>query len=141
MCKAELEDISAFVQISMANFQEPAFEHAIHYMVKSDFNNLREENEKLTMLLNKVTLNTELDEYLRDLLEYGLGKFDAEFVELTEDGNKAFHLWSKYCKEQVQQLLHNNLKDIMKGTRIEDDVVYVYVKEIKQAIIEQIHLD
>ena len=61
--KTELENIRAFVQISMANFQEPAFEHAIHYMVKSGFFDLREENEKLTMLLSKVTLNTELDEY------------------------------------------------------------------------------
>lgn len=129
--KAELEDIRAFVQISMANFQEPAFEHAIHYMVKSGFFDLREENEKLTMLLSKVTLNTELDEYLRDLLEYGLGKYDAEFVELVEDGNKTFHLWSKYRKEQVQQLLLNNPKDIMKGTRIEDDVVYAYVTVVK----------
>ena len=83
--KAELEDIRAFVQISMANFQESAFEHAIHYMVKSGFFDLREENEKLTMLLSKVTLNTELDEYLQDLLEYGLGKYEAEFVEVAED--------------------------------------------------------
>ena len=122
--------------MTMANslelFEPHAFDYIIidevHYMVKSGFFDLREENEKLTMLLSKVTLNTELDEYLRDLLEYGLGKYDAEFVELAEDGNKTFHLWSKYRKEQVQQLLLNNPKDIMKGTRIEDDVVYAYVR-------------
>ena len=83
------------------------------------------------MCLDNIVLNTELDEYVRDLLEFGLGKYDAEFVELTEDGSKTFHLWSKYRKEQVQQLLLNNPKDIMKGTRIEDDVVYAYVTVIK----------
>ena len=68
---------------------------------------------------------------MRDLLEFGLGKYDAEFVELAEDGSKTFHLWSKYRKEQVQQLLLNNPKDIMKGTRIEHDVVYAYVTVVK----------
>ena len=129
--KATLEDIRYHTEISMENFAEPAFRHALEYMLKSGFFILREEDKVSAMYLDNVVLNTELDEYVRDLLEFGLGKYDAEFVELAEDGNNTFHLWSKYRKEQVQQLLLNNPKDIMKGTRIEDDVVYAYVTVIK----------
>ena len=129
--KAALKDIRCHTEINMENFAEPAFSHALEYMLKSGFFILREEDNASAMCLDNVVLNTELDEYVRDLLEFGLGKYDAEFVELAEDGSKTFHLWSKYRKEQVQQLLLNNPKDIMKGTRIENDVVYAYVTVVK----------
>ena len=129
--KATLENIRYYTEIGMENYAEPAFRHALEYMLKSGFFILREKDKVSAMCLDNIVLNTELDEYVRDLLEFGLGKYDAEFVELTEDGSKTFHLWSKYRKEQVQQLLLNNPKDIMKGTRIENDVVYAYVTVIK----------
>ena len=129
--QAALKDIRYHTGINMENFAEPAFSHALEYMLKSGFFILHEEDKTSAMCLDNVVLNTEMDEYVRDLLEFGLGKYDAEFVELAEDGSKTFHLWSKYRKEQVQQLLLNNPKDIMKGTRIEDDVVYAYVTVVK----------
>ena len=129
--KATLENIRYYTEIGMENYAEPAFRHALEYMLKSGFFILLEKDKVSAMCLDNIVLNTELDEYVRDLLEFGLGKYDAEFVELAEDGSKTFHLWSKYRKEQVQQLLLNNPKDIMKGTRIENDVVYAYVTVIK----------
>ena len=92
---------------------------------------VRRTDEKPSISLLNVTLDVELGEYLGDLLEFGLGKYDAEFAELPGEEMKTFHLWSKYRKEQVQQLLLNNPKDIMKGTRIEGDVVYAYVTVVK----------
>ena len=74
-------------------------------------------------------LGVEFDEYLRDLLEYGLGKYDVDFSDASPD--EVFHLWAKYRKEQVQQLLLNNPKDIMLGTKIYDGIVYAYVTVIK----------
>ena len=71
----------------------------------------------------------ELDEYLRDLIEYGLGKYEVDFSKA--DPGRKFHLWAKYRKEQVQQLLLNNPKDIMLGTKIYDGVVYAYVTVVK----------
>ena len=67
--------------------------------------------------------------YLLDLLEYGLGKYDVDFYDAS--ANETFHLWAKYRKEQVQQLLLNNPKDIMLGTKIYDGTVYAYVTVIK----------
>ena len=92
---------------------------------------VRRTDEKPSISLLNVTLDVELGEYLGDLLEFGLGKYDAEFAELPGEEMKTFHLWSKYRKEQVQQLLLNNPKDIMKGTRIVGDVVYAYVTVVK----------
>jgi superfamily II DNA or RNA helicase len=129
--KASLDEIRYFTSISMKAFAAPAFEHAITYMLKSGFFTLIESDDSQVIILENVELNTELDEYMHDLLEFGLGKYDAEFVELSGEENKTFHLWSKYRKEQVQQLLLNNPKDIMKGTRIEKDVVFAYVTVIK----------
>ena len=67
----------------------------------------------------------EFDEYMQDLLEYGLGKYDVDFYDTN--ANETFHLWQKYRKTQVQQLLLNNPQDIMLGTKIYDGIVYAYV--------------
>ena len=115
----------------MPRFNSAALAHAIQYMQRSGFFVVRRTDEKPSISLLNVTLDVELGEYLGDLLEFGLGKYDAEFAELPGEEMKTFHLWSKYRKEQVQQLLLNNPKDIMKGTRIEGDVVYAYVTVVK----------
>ena len=115
----------------MPRFNSAALAHAIQYMQRSGFFVVRRTDEKPSISLLNVTLDVELGEYLGDLLEFGLGKYDAEFAELPGEEMKTFHLWSKYRKEQVQQLLLNNPKDIMKGTRIVGDVVYAYVTVVK----------
>ena len=129
--KAALEDVVYYVEINVPRFNSAALAHAIQYMQRSGFFVVRRTDEKPSISLLNVTLDVELGEYLGDLLEFGLGKYDAEFAELPGEEMKTFHLWSKYRKEQVQQLLLNNPKDIMKGTRIVGDVVYAYVTVVK----------
>ena len=68
---------------------------------------------------------------MRDLLEYGLGKFDVDFSK--SDGIELFLPWAKYRKEQVQQLLLKNPQYIQKGTVIYGETVYIYVTIIKDA--------
>jgi hypothetical protein len=43
-------------------------------MLKSGFFVLREEENILRMSLDNIVLNTELDEYVRNLIEFSLGK-------------------------------------------------------------------
>ena len=71
---------------------------------------------------------------MRDLLEYGLGEYDAAFSD-AEQG-ETFSLWAKYRKEQVQQLLLNNPKDIMLGTKLYGGVVYAFVTVLKSSSIK-----
>ena len=80
-------------------------------------------------MLKDISLGVELSEYMQDLLEYGLGKYDVDFYGFDE--KEKFQLWKPYRKEQVQQLLLNNPGDIMKGTKIYDDIAYTFVTVIK----------
>jgi len=113
------------VKANMIDFDMEAFDHALLYMQKSGFVSLKDR----TLYFNNIQLGVEFDEYIRDLLEYGLGKYDIDFSDSIP--GEQFHLWGKYRKEQVQQILLNNPKDIMLGTKIYDGIVYAYVTVLK----------
>ena len=105
-------------------------------MIKSGF--FKTEGDKI--MLSDIKLGVELEEYLRDLIEYGLGRYEIDFG--GEDTDELFHLWGQYKKEQVQQLLLRNPGDIMKGTKIIDGVTYAYVTVIKgKAIKDNLNYD
>jgi len=110
---------------TVKNWQSAAFTHALRYMLISGF--FQMESGELALL--NVRRDFALEAYMADLLEYGLGKYDVDFYDAAPD--ETFHLWAKYRKEQVQQLLLDNPKDIMKGTKNYDGVVYAYVTVIK----------
>lgn len=120
-------DIEHHVSISVAPFEKASFEHAIKYMLESGF--FQVEADELAV--SGLRIGVEFDEYVNDLLAYGLGKYEVDFADASPD--EEFHLWAKYRKSQVQQLLLNNPGDIMLGTKIYDGVVYAYVTVIKDA--------
>ena len=123
--ECSLEEAQRYVQINALNYKQAAFDHALFYMLASGFFALSDN----TLSFAGIELSVDFDEYMRDLLEYGLGKYDVDFNDAASD--EIFHLWAKYRKEQVQQLLLNNPKDIMLGTKIYDGIVYAYVTVIK----------
>ena len=122
---AEISHIAEKLSCTIRNWNMPAFQHALHYMLESGF---FYENEG-TISFADIRRDTAFELYLQDLLDYGLGKYDSDFYGAAPD--ETFHLWAKYRKEQVQQLLLNNPKDIMLGTKIYDGIVYAYVTVIK----------
>ena len=124
--KASLEELRQHIRLNVMDYQNEVFDHALRYMFESGFFLL----EGTELLLHNVRIDVELDEYLRDLLEYGIGKYDIEFGNRE---NELFHPWGKYRKGQVQQLLLNNPGDIMLGTKIYDEIVYIYVTIIKSS--------
>jgi len=128
---ASISDVSRKLYETVKNWNLAAFQHALFYMLNSGY--FLEEDGKLSLL--DVRRDVVFEAYLQDLLEYGLGKYDIDFYEATPD--ETFHLWAKYRKEQVQQLLLNNPKDIMLGTKIYDGVVYAYVTVIKGNSIKE----
>ena len=74
----------------------------------------------LSILLN-VKLDSQLREYLNDLLEYGTTRYYAEFGE--EIG---FKLWRNYRMDQVQLKLLKNPKYNALGTYYYDDYVVIF---------------
>ena len=125
--KAKRIDIVQYLQHNIDNYENASFEHALLYMLETGLFMYHDD----MLMLKDVDLSVELDEYLRDLLEYGLGKYEIDYGD--SGTNETFHLWGKYRKEQVQQLLLNNPGDIMLGTKIYDGTVYAYVTIIKSA--------
>ena len=131
MCagKADLDEILRYVQTNASIFSPEAYAHALHYMLATDFFVKAEDKSSISLVMDRVKLDVEMDEYLQDLLEYGLGKYEVDFADAVPE--ETFHLWAKYRKEQVQLLLLNNPKDIMVGTKIYNGIVYAYVTVIK----------
>ena len=123
--KYEIETIQQYVRINSQRYVQAEFDHAIKYMLESGYFSIADG----LMMLKDVRLGVEFDEYMKDLLNYGLGKYDVDYNNLKP--NETFLLWGKYRKDQVQQLLLKNPKDIMKGTRIYDGTAYAYVTVIK----------
>ena len=128
--KEKLSEVRRHVQVNAKIFEQAAFDHALHYMLATDFFTLKDGE----LSLSNVSLDVEMDEYLRDLIDYGLGKYDVDFSK--SDGKGRFLLWAKYRKEQVQQLLLNNPKDIMKGTTY-GEIVYIYVTIVKGKSVKE----
>lgn len=123
----ERSEVERHVTINTSHFESSMMEHALYYMEQSGFFAM----EDSILTFHDLRLDVELTEYLEDLLEYGLGKYAVDFDGKPD--NELFHLWGKYRKEQVQQLLGNNPGDIMLGTKIYDNKVYIYVTVIKDA--------
>lgn len=120
-----MTEVDRYVRNSTLAFHKSALEHALRFMLESGFFTLQAD----TLAFCNVALGVEFDEYLRDLLDYGLGKYDIDYADANP--HQTFHLWAKYRKEQVQQLLLHNPKDIQKGTKIYGDTFYAYVTVLK----------
>ncbi|MCR5264269.1 MAG: DUF3427 domain-containing protein [Clostridiales bacterium] len=126
-----LSELADHIKTNSASFDGGVFEHALRYMVGSGFFTVTDS----TLSFRDVSLDIEFEDYMLDLLEYGLGKYDIDFDGAVP--GETFHLWAKYMKEQVQQLLLNNPKDIMTGTKIYDGIVYIYVTVIKDGATKE----
>ena len=129
---AAISKIAEKLQHTMINWNSKAFDHALYYMLSSGF--FMKEDEQISLM--EIRRDMVFEAYLRDLLDYGLGKYDIDYYDANPE--ETFHLWGKYRKEQVQQLLLNNPGDIMLGTKIYDGVVYAYVTVMKGNIKEDL---
>lgn len=122
---ATTNEILDYVKINYPGCKIDVFNHAIKYMKNSTFFGKKDDH----FFINNVTINDVLHDYLSDLIEFGLGKYDIDFADA--DKNETFHLWMTYRKEQVMQLLLKNPRDKMRGTKNFDGIVYAFVKIIK----------
>lgn len=123
--ETNLPEMIHHVRTNTEHYCQESFDHALKYMMQTGFFSLQGES----IAFRDLVLGVEFDEYMKDLLEYGLGKYGVDFYDVRPD--ETFHLWRSYRKTQIQQLLLNNPQDIMLGTKIYDGVVYAYVTVIK----------
>ena len=124
--KEQIATIKEHVKTNTRNYTEEAFDHAIQYMAKTGFFKI----DDSIISLKDIDLNVDFDAYMKDLLEYGLGRYDIDFNDMQDEDT--FLLWGQYRKGQVQQLLLKDPGDIMKGTKIYGRTAYAFVNVIKE---------
>lgn len=126
-----IKDLVRFLKIQITDYDMTSFNHAMQYMLKRSY--FATNNDEL--ILDSTLLDIEFEEYMRDLLSYGLGKYDIDYGDKSAD--EKFQLWSSYRKTQVSQLLLRDPGDIMLGTKIIDGVIYAYVTVLKDDNIKE----
>ena len=120
-----ISEITEYLAINIDDFKTNVFDHAIKFMLESGY--FSKANDILS--LSNIVLNLEFEEYIDDLIKYGLGKYAIDFDGLGS--GEVFKPWAKYRKDQVQQLILKNPGYTQKGTVIDGDKVYAYVTVIK----------
>ena len=126
-----IKDLINYLTIQCPDFSKESFDHAMFYMLKRPYFALDDDE----LILDSTLLDVEFEEYVKDLLNYGLGKFEIDFGDMPP--NEKFNLWSSYRKTQVSQLLLRDPGDIMLGTKIIDGVIYAYVTVLKDDNIKE----
>ena len=122
--RKDLSSLKEYASQNISHYKDEQFNHALTYMLREKFY----EQVENTIYIRNVKINDELIEYLLDLFEYGINRYQIEY----EDSNTVFHLWKNYKKYQIRQLMCENPNDTMKGTKIyPDGEVQAYVTVIK----------
>lgn len=116
----ELED---HVKNSVEHYSPDMFRHALKYMHKKGHVLCSDQ----IVRFNDINITVEFDEYLRDLISYGIGRYDVEFYEVNNSTERLFKLWAKFKKRQIKELLQKDPDDIQLGTNVYDGVAYAYV--------------
>jgi superfamily II DNA or RNA helicase len=94
-------------------------------------------NENGFVKLKILFENSQFVDYINDLLEYGLLDYNRRFL----DNKDTFKLYQRYRNEQVMLLISKgSTATWQKGTKIEDDRIYIFVNLKKQKNTEE-HLN
>jgi superfamily II DNA or RNA helicase len=121
---SDKESINDVLTQNISGYQRKEMSHAVTYMecITSNENQLRLDAE----------LDEQLEEYLDDLLSYGLTRYNIDYGDVT-----TFKLWQSYRMDQVQLKLCKNPGYNMKGTYIYDNTVYIFASIKKDATLEE----
>jgi len=125
-----LKDIESILSESVKGYKNEELNHALKYIKSEGYISLK----NITLSLN-VPVDDQFNDYIQDLLTYGLTRFIVDFADI-----EGFRLWSSYRKDQVLLKLCKNPEYNMKGTYVYDGVVYIFASINKDASIQE-HLN
>lgn len=121
--ECSVDELEEHVKNSVEHYSPDMFRHALKYMHKKGHVLCSDQ----IVRLNDINITVEFDEYLRDLINYGIGRYDVEFYEVNNSTQRLFKLWAKFKKRQIKELLQKDPDDIQLGTNVYDGVAYAYV--------------
>lgn len=109
------------------HYKAEEVDHAIKFMLK---NKALVRSDGILKL--NVNMDDQLREYLDDLLEYGLVRYDSEYLN-----HEKFVLWNNYRMDQVQLKLLKDPDHNQKGTYFYGDEVIIFASLKKDASLEE----
>ncbi|SMC79242.1 PLD-like domain-containing protein [Oscillospiraceae bacterium] len=121
--ECRVDELEEYVKNSVEHYSPAMFKHALKYMHKKGHVLCSDR----IVRFNDINITVEFDEYLRDLINYGIGRYDVEFYEINNSTERLFKLWAKFKKRQIKELLQKDPDDIQLGTNVYDGVAYAYV--------------
>lgn len=120
---SSLLEIEMLLIQNIENYESDQFKHAVHFMIEAGYISVNDNHIALD-----VSIDFEYNEYLQDLLDYGLARYIVDFGNEQE-----FKLWSSYRMDQVQLKLCKNPKHNQIGTYNYDGVLYIFASIEKAA--------
>ena len=122
-----IDAIEETLSEKLAGYRKAEFKHALKYMLEAGY--ILRGNQDLRFA---VAVDDQLEEYLADLLEYGLTRYVVEYGESND-----FKLWQSYRMDQVQMKFLKNPGHTQVGTYYYDDVTVIFASLKKDATIEE----
>jgi superfamily II DNA or RNA helicase/HKD family nuclease len=122
-----IEEINNILAENNKGYFPKELDHALEYI---QFVSCRENRLSLD-----IQQDDQFNEYLEDLLTYGITRYIVESGDTTD-----FTLWHSYRKDQVQLKLCKNPGSNMRGTYVYDGVVYIFASIKKDASVQE-HLN
>ncbi len=127
---AYLSEIEAKVKEDISGYAPKQLEHALRFL--EDGGAIRTDGEHIAICGER---EQEYEEYLQDLLNYGLAQYSARYADDKID----FLLWQDYRQDQVLLKILENPKHNQYGTYYKDDNMYVFAG-LKKDATQQEHL-
>ncbi len=128
--ETSLPEIEAKAREEISGYESKQMEHALRFMV--DGGAIRIDGEHIAICGEK---EQEYEEYLQDLLNYGLTQYSARYADDKID----FLLWQDYRQHQVLLKILENPKHNQYGTYYKDGNMYVFAG-LKKDATQQEHL-
>ncbi len=128
--ETSLPEIEAKAREEISGYESKQMEHALRFMV--DGGAIRIDGEHIVLCDEK---EQEYEEYLQDLLNYGLTQYSARYSDDKID----FLLWQDYRQDQVLLKILENPKHNQYGTYYKDGKMYVFAG-LKKDATQQEHL-
>ncbi len=127
---SSLSDLEKSLSAEISGYKHEQLMHALRFMEEGG--TVKIDGEQVNLCGER---EQEFEDYLQDLLNYGLTQYSARYMDTDED----FLLWQDYRQDQVLLNILDNPKHNQLGTYYKDGNMYVFAG-LKKDATQQEHL-
>ena len=125
---SRIQDIQDYLSQNIIDYRFEQFEHAMKFIEQNGFGCVVDDQ----CVLNGVEMDEQFKEYLNDLFDYGLTRYQIELGSVT-----GFKLWHSYRMNQVQLKLLKNPNYNQVGTYYYGETIVIFASLKKDASVAE----